>query len=137
MSRENVELVRRIYEAFNRRDVVTPFEIYAEDIVWDLSHTARGNLFPQPVLHGHEGVREGWRDVLGAFAEVDFTVEELTDADDKVFATIRELDVGRASGASVSALHFAVWTLDSGKVARLQVFDERAPAEEAAGLRTS
>jgi len=134
MSRENVELVRLIYEAFNRRDIVTPFEIYAEDIVWDLSNMARADLFLQPIVHGHEGVREGWRDVLGAFASVDFAVEELTDAGDKVFAAIRETDVGRASGAAVSTPHYAVWTLDGGKVTRLQVFDVRALAEEAAGL---
>jgi ketosteroid isomerase-like protein len=31
MSQENVELVRGIYDAFARHDVVTPFEVYSND----------------------------------------------------------------------------------------------------------
>ena len=41
MSQENVEIVRGIYDAVARRDGVTPFEAYAEDIVWDLSNSRR------------------------------------------------------------------------------------------------
>ena len=48
MSQENVELVLRIYDAVARRDDVTPFEFYAEDIVWDLSHTRRAALYARP-----------------------------------------------------------------------------------------
>jgi len=40
MSQENVEVVRGIYDAVARRDAVTPFEVYAEDIVWDVSKTS-------------------------------------------------------------------------------------------------
>ena len=45
MSRENVEAVRRIYDAVARRDSVTPYEIYAEDIVWDMSGMGRAYGF--------------------------------------------------------------------------------------------
>ena len=38
MSEENVEIVRGIYDAVARRDGVTPYEVYAEDIVWDFSN---------------------------------------------------------------------------------------------------
>src|SRR4051794_30224274 len=134
MSQENVEIVRGIYEAFARRDNATPFEMYAEDIVWDYSNARRSRLGPKPVYHGHEGVREAWRDGLSAFNEFHFELEELTDAGDHVLATVRERNIGRASGAAVEATHFAVWTLAAGKVTRLQVFDERQPALEAAEL---
>jgi ketosteroid isomerase-like protein len=134
MSQENVEIVRGIYDAFARRDNVTPFEVYAEDIVWDYSNAQRSRLGPKPVYHGHEGVREAWRDGLSAFSEFNFEVEELTDAGDQVLAVIRERDVGRASGAPVEASHSAVWTLADSKITRLQVFDDRQPALEAAGL---
>jgi ketosteroid isomerase-like protein len=135
MSRENVDVVSRIYDAVTRRDAETPFELYAEDIVWDLSNTRRAALFMKPVYHGHEGVREGWREVFAAFGDVDFEVEDLIDAGARVFARIRERDVGRASGVPVEAIHFAVWTLAGGKVVQLQVFDDRERAVEAAGLR--
>ncbi len=135
MSQENVELVRGIYDAVARRDDVAPFEVYAEDIVWDQSNMGfRATLLTQPVYHGHEGVRQFWRESLDGFGEIDFEVEELIDAGDQVVAVIHEREVGRASGARVEASHLAVWTLADGKVVRLQTFLNRQEALEAAGL---
>jgi ketosteroid isomerase-like protein len=135
MSQENVDVVRGIYEAVAGRDGMTPFEAYAEDIVWDISQARRAFLYSQPVYQGHEGVRQCWRDWLTAFGEVDLEVEELIDAGDQVLAVIREREVGRASGAPVETTHLAVWTLVGGKVTQMQVFDDRQQALEAAGLR--
>ena len=134
MSEENVEVVRRIYEAAAQRDDVTPFEFYSEDIVWDLSKARRAGLLLKPVWEGHEEVRQFWRDALSAWGEIDFKVEELTDAGDRVLAVLREREVGRASGVPVETTHLAVWTLAHGKVVRMQVFDDRQQALEAAGL---
>jgi ketosteroid isomerase-like protein len=134
MSQENVDVVRRIYDAAARRDDVTPFEVYAEDIVWDVSKWRRAALDPKQVYRGHEGVREMWRETLVAFGEVDFEVEELIDAGDQVLAVIREREVGRASGVPVEATHLALYTLTGGKVIQMQVFDDRQQALEAAGL---
>jgi ketosteroid isomerase-like protein len=50
-------------------------------------------------------------------------------------AVIREHEVGRASGVPVEMTHTAVWTLADGKVTKMQVFDDRHQALEAAGLR--
>jgi len=135
MSQENVEVVRRIYDAVARRDGVTPFEVYAEDIVWDVSQARRAFLFTKPVYRGHEGVRQGWREWLSAFGEIDVEVEELTDAGDQVLAAIREREVGRGSGVPVETTHAAVWTLADGKVIQMQLFDDRQQALEAVGLR--
>jgi ketosteroid isomerase-like protein len=134
MSQENVEIVRRVYEAVARRDPVTPFETYAEDIVWDLSRASRGAMWKRPVYKGHDGVRELWREGLAAFGAVDYVVVDLADVGERVLAEVRERMVGRASGAPVEALHYAIWTLVDGKVTRIQVFDDRAEAEAAAGL---
>ena len=128
-------MVRGIYEAVARRDGVTPFEVYAEDIVWDVSNSGlRAALIEKPVYHGHEGVRQFWRESLSVFGEVDFDVEELIDAGDQVLAVIHEREVGRASGVPVETSHLAVWTLAGGKVIRMQIFDDRRAAERAAGL---
>jgi ketosteroid isomerase-like protein len=134
MSEENVELVRRIYEAATRRDDVTPYEVYAEDIVWDLSNARRALLLTKPVYRGHEGVRQFWREALSVFGVIKFEVEELIDAGDQVLAVLREREVGRASGVPVETTHLSVYTLASGKVTRMQLFDDRQQALEAAGL---
>ena len=129
-----MEVVRGIYEAAAGRDDVTPFEVYAEDIVFDVSNGRRAFLLTKPVYQGHEGVRQFWREALSAFGEIDFEVEELIDAGDQVLAVIREREVGRASGAPVETTHLAVYTLADGKVTRMQLFDDRQHALEAAGL---
>ena len=134
MSPANVDVVRRIYDAAARRDDVIPFEVYAEDIIWDISNSRRALLAMQPVYHGHDGVRQYWRENISVFGEVDFEVEELIDAGDHVLAVIREHEVGRASGVPVEASHVAVWTLADGKVVRMQIFDNREQALKAVGL---
>ena len=134
MSQENVEVVRGIYHAVAGRDDLSPFEVYAEDIVWDWSNTRRFDLLPKQVYLGHEGVRQAWREILAAFGEVDLEVEELIDAGDQVLAVIRDRQVGRASGAAVETTHFAVWTLADGKVTQCRVFDDQAESLEAVGL---
>jgi len=134
MSKENVELVRGIYGAYARRDDVTPYEVYAEDIVWDFSNARRAQVLTKAVYQGHEGVREFWRDVLLAFGEVSFDVEELTDAGDQVLAFVRERQVGRTSGVPVESTHAGVWTITDGKVSQMQGSDDRQEALKAAGL---
>jgi len=135
MSQENAEIVQRIYDAVTQRDIVTPYEFYAEDIVWDVSNWRVVGMGLKPVYRGHEGVRECWREILSVFGEVDFEVEELIDAgDDRVLAVIREREIGRASGVPVKTTHLAVWRLAEGKVAQMQIFDSRQQALEAAGL---
>ena len=112
MSQENVEIVGKIYDgAVARRDDVTPFEFYAEDIVWDLSRWDGAFLDSRPIYWGHDGVRQSWRDRVSAFGDVDYEVGELVGAGDTVLAVVRERDIERASGASVEASHVAVWTL--------------------------
>ena len=134
MSQSNVEVVRRLYDAAARRDDVIPFELYAEDILWDISNSGRALLAMKPVYHGHDGVRQYWRETTSAFGEIDFEVEELIDAGDRVLAVIREREIGRTSRAPVETTHLAVFTLSGGKIIQMQVFDDREQALEAAGL---
>jgi len=134
VSQENVELVRGLYEALARRDSVAPFEVYAEDIVWDVSQSRTAFLRTRTVSRGHAGVRQAWRDWFSAFSEIDAEVAELIDAGDQVVAVIRERELGRASGVPVEATHAAVWTLAHGKVIRMQMLDDRAQALKAVGL---
>ena len=135
MSQQNVEAVRAIYKAVARRDNVTPFEVYADDIVWDLSNSRRTVLGIEPVYHGHEGVRQFWRDALSVFGEVGLEVEEFIDAGDQVVAVTRERGVGRGSGVPVGSAAASVWTFARGKVTQVRVFDDRGAALEAVGLR--
>ncbi len=131
MSQENVEIVRRAYEVFNRREGESALDLYARDIEWDLS---RAMLGTGEVYRGHEGVRESFRDLLTAFAAIDFEIERYEGFGEQVLATVRERYRGRGSGIEVDRRHFALWTVRAGKVARMRVYRERAEALEAVGL---
>jgi ketosteroid isomerase-like protein len=133
MSEENVEVVRSVYEAAARRDDVTPFELYAPGIEWEVGKRRAAVGFSR-VYRGHQGVRQFWRDALDAFDEMGFELEELIDAGDQVLAVVREREVGRSSGVPLEQRVYAVWTLRDGKIVRMQAFDQRAEAEREAGL---
>jgi ketosteroid isomerase-like protein len=134
MSQENVELVREIYAAVARRDAATAFDYYAEAIIWDASKSSRALVLDSSVYHGHEGVRQFWRELVSVFGEVDLDAEELIDAGGQVVAVVRERQIGRTSGAPVEASHAAIWTLVDGRVIQMQMFDDRGQALKAVGL---
>src|SRR4029450_231862 len=132
MSREDAEVVASVYDAWARRDQASAFRLYASDIEWDMSH-AMGD-FGGEIYHGHDGVREWFRDLLAAFAVLDFTVEEIAEAGDHVLAIVHTRYVGGTSGVEVDRDHYAVWTLRNRKITRLCVYLDRAEALEAVGL---
>ena len=91
-------------------------------------------LGPAAVYRGHEGVREGFRDLLTAFSSIDFEIEGIADADDHVLVDIHERYTGRESGVEVDRRHYALWTLKDRRVTRMRIYRERAEALEAVGL---
>jgi ketosteroid isomerase-like protein len=117
---ENVEIVRRLYEFFRSRDNESPFELYAEDIVWD----ARGAQIPglDQVYHGHDGVRTFWRQWLEAWEEIEFETDEPVELEDgRVQVLVRQRNRGHGSGIWVDWDPYNhLWTLADGKVRMLE-----------------
>jgi ketosteroid isomerase-like protein len=62
MSEENVELVRRLYDASERGDLTTVFSIFDEEVEWDMSRFDTTELTFKPLYRGHDGIREFWRE---------------------------------------------------------------------------
>jgi ketosteroid isomerase-like protein len=131
MSQENVEFVRRGYEALNRGDE-SVWELIPADFVMDSSR----RLIDPGVQIGRDEVRVYWDRLREAWDETyRYEPEELIDAGDKVVAFVQVSGGGKASGAQVEAPVAHVWTFRDGKPATLEYFGEdRAAALEAAGL---
>ncbi len=132
MSRENVEIVRRCIEGFNRRDVAQVLEFLDPDVELDLSR----NVFNPHIYRGHAEV-ERWRSVVEEVWD-DFhgVPEELIDAGDKVVTAVTMRGKGKESGAEVDMQVFQVWTLRDSKVVRLVGgYRDRSEALAAAELR--
>ena len=126
MPQENVDVVRRAWEAHNRHDNEAAFRLYVPEIE---IHNAMGVVY-----RGVNGVREFFRDYLGAMDDTGAEVEEWIDGRDRVMAVMRVWGRGRRSGARVEHHEFHVWTVRDGKLARLYVYTHRSEALKAAGL---
>ena len=134
MSRKNVEVVRRLYDAVAQRDAEAVLTFYDPEVEWDQSlASGPSTVMGASVYHGHEGVRRLFRDFYEAFADVEAEIVELIDAGEYVISILNYRGRGRASGAEVAFTQWAgVWTIRDGKVVRVVWFASREEALEAA-----
>lgn len=129
MAQENVEIVRRVYDHFNRSGEVD-YSVLDSEIVYDLSR----RTFDPLVFRGHEGVQEFLRLTREQWASRRMEPQDLIDAGEKVVASVRLVGVGRQSGVETMANAAHVWTFREGKIVRLTVFQTIEEALEAARL---
>jgi ketosteroid isomerase-like protein len=132
VSKQNVEIVRRVWAAVERQDTEAVFAFYDPDIVWQ-DHTGALELQDHS-YHGHEGVRQFWREWLEPFETFEAHSEAFIDAGDNVVVGFRLSGRGKASGAQVEWPLWNVYTIRNGLVIRIQAFETKGEALEAAGL---
>jgi uncharacterized protein len=130
MSRENVELVRRGYEAYNAGDLKTLYGQWDPDIVM---YHLEGWPEPGPsvgrdaVLAELEQLREAWQE--GDSLEY---VGDLIEAGNHVLA--RDVWHGSGSGPDAVMEFTTVYTFRKGKILTVQRYWDHAEALEAVGL---
>lgn len=135
MSRENLEIVRRVFEAEARRDAATALTLYDPEVEFDTSRGTFRDLAGRRRYHGHDGLRSWFRDWYEAWENIQEDVEELIDTGDDVISVVTIRGRGRASGLEVELTHQpAVWTIRGGKIVRVVWFRTREEALEAVGL---
>jgi ketosteroid isomerase-like protein len=133
MTEENVEVVRRAWEAaWVRNDNETALALYDPEVQIDL--TAVPHVGQSRVYFGLEGVQEWLRDLLASFGEMKVEVEEWIDAGERVIAMVHNYGRGKRSGVAVDKPEAHLWTVRDGLLVRLQIFPTRSDALEAAGL---
>ncbi len=126
MSKENVEVVRRIVDAYVAGDPERAIDDSDPEIVWNPAEEAP--------TQGHEAVREYLRRWEDEWEVLRTVAEEYIDAGDRVVVTVHFAGRGRESGIDVDTRLYEVWTIRAGKAVRMDEFTERAEALEAAGL---
>jgi ketosteroid isomerase-like protein len=134
MSQENVEIVRRVYDAITRHDTATVLASYDPEVKWEFSPSPLATVMGSGVYSGHEGIRTWVRDRNQAWEYIEDVCEELIDAGEQVVSVVRSRGRGRASHIEVEMHHAAVWTIREGKIVRVVWFGTRQEALEAAGL---
>ena len=131
MSQENVEIVQRGIETWNRRDLTTWLALFSSDAEIDWSR-ARGPL--KGVYRGPGEIETLWNEFFFTFEEAQIeTTHGFTDAGSEVVVSNTSHFRGR-EGIEVSASSTWVFTVENGQITCLRLFQERAEALEAAGL---
>jgi ketosteroid isomerase-like protein len=131
MSEKNVEVVRRAMEAFARGDRAAFLDEISSEVV--IQQTA-----PIPdarSYHGHEGMVQVISDWAQVFDDLVMTAEELTDVgNNRVLARVHQSARGVGSRVPIEFDTWFVYSVAGGRIARLEMFNDREEALEAAGL---
>ncbi len=137
MSEENLEIARRISEAFEagveRGDFTAAWETGA--VAEDCELIPAPEHPEQRSFEGREGFSEfmlGWTE---DFENYSVHRERLIDAgEDRVVGFFTQSATGKASGAPIDQGYAIVYELEDGQLVRLRIYLDRDAALQAAGL---
>ena len=132
MAQENIDLVRRTVDLFNRREIGRALEAAHEDFQMDWSNSI-GPL--KGVYKGREAVLELWESFLEAWDEIRWDPQEIIELDETRLILVNHVRMrGRGSGVEVEATSVQLWTISDGKARSVKLFQSKGEALEAAGL---
>jgi ketosteroid isomerase-like protein len=129
---ENVEVVRRLIEDANARDIEAAMDVHADEVVVSFHGEMRA-MWGQD-LDTKEAVMKFMADWYGAFDQHRFEVAELRDLGERVLVVLTHHAVGRSSGTPISQQQAWIYTLREGKVVRSDVYPDAGAALRALGL---
>jgi ketosteroid isomerase-like protein len=133
MSQENVEIVRRGIEQFNRQFTSTEeldLGVLAPDVVFDNSNA----VFDPAIYRGHDGIREFMSVQRGMWNLQQAEAQEFIPVDeDRVIVAIQFVSIGR-NGVEIAAHVAFLMTVRDGKTSQVKAFQSKADALAAVGL---
>jgi ketosteroid isomerase-like protein len=126
---KNVELVRGVYDALNRRDWDAMFRDTGPDFEMT---TQRG---PNAgTVRGREGAKGFLEDYIAAFDSVSWEPERLSESGDRIVALVTTRSRPRGSDVDIVTRNGHLWTLDDGMIRSLETYPDPRKALEAVGL---
>jgi ketosteroid isomerase-like protein len=131
VSDQNVEIVRRFHEAFNRDGWEAMWRVADPNIEFHEPPEQPGASVFQGVAAVREGVERSWGQ---NWIEQRSVVERLVDLGDSVLLLTTEHLRGR-DGIEVMQPSGSIITLRDGKIVRFQAYWDQRAALDAAGLR--
>jgi uncharacterized protein len=130
MSQENVEIVRRVYDASLRGET--------EAVIGQLDPAVRADLservFNPDVYEGHDGFRRFLTEIDDVWDDFRLEPLEFIDAGSKVVVSHMVRGRGKESGVEVELPSTSVYTVRDGLVTEVHMYREHSRALEAAGL---
>ena len=121
-----MEIVREAWDAYSRGD-------YDRIAGFHDPHIVVVTL-EDGVVYGNDAVLVNYERWSEAWEWAETTLEEVIGHGDRVFLAARFQARGRGSGVEIDNRLYEVFTLRDGKVLRIDEYEHRAEALEAAGL---
>jgi ketosteroid isomerase-like protein len=136
VSAENVELVRRGYEAFNQGDIQTTLALLDPRVEVHLAPETGEVLGPglSPIYHGLDGFMEFVGQLQRGWQRVSWEPEDLLDAGDQVVVMVRMRARSRDGERELDQPMAHVCTMREGTLVRLDSYGDGAEALRAAGV---
>jgi ketosteroid isomerase-like protein len=130
MSQENIDRVKRGFEAFRRGDLATAFEFIHP------SFEINDRVVPEanPSERGPDALLANVRLVWDAFGEIAWEPREIVDRDDRILVRVHMSAKGHHTSLPIEEDVGHVYTMRDGKAVRLDIFRSWDEALEAAGL---
>src|SRR5919106_6711392 len=127
MSRENVEVVKRIFRGWDESGLEGMLPYFHEDIEY-LPREEGG------AIHGHDALRRYFERWMEPWEEFRVGPTEFQHTADSVFNGVEMQSRGRGSGVETHMESWQVWRFREGRVTRWEEYLNRTEALEAVGL---
>jgi ketosteroid isomerase-like protein len=132
MSQENMETVRRSWEAWGNGDLDRLFALWDPEIVWDLTHFSE---WPESRYDGHDGMKRFLTEWLEVWEDYEVGLDEIHLAPDgRIVSLAWQRGKGKQSGLEMKMEWAQIITVRDGKVTRIDNYDDQSAALAAAGL---
>jgi ketosteroid isomerase-like protein len=133
MSRANVEIAKRVIDAFNGRDVDAIFDCVNADVEW---FPAMPVTLGGGALRGREGIESYIREVNDTWEEYRVVRQDFRDlGEDQVLVLSRVEGRGAGSRGLVDAAMGQIFDFRDGKISRVRTYLDHGEALRAAGLQ--
>jgi ketosteroid isomerase-like protein/quercetin dioxygenase-like cupin family protein len=121
-------VVRRMYEAFTARDVLTAFELMAEDIDW---FESEGLPWGGRKLGAATVAQEVFGPTVDAVPDIAITIEQIIPTDGETVAVAHRYTGTSKSGRRLDVAGAGFWDVRDGKIVRYRQFVDTMKFAEA------
>ncbi len=132
MSQANVEIAKRVIDAFNGRDVDSIFKCVNSDIEW---FPALPGVVEGDGYRGREGIEMYFEEISNTWEEYSVVGQDFRDlGNDRVLVLSRVKGRGRGSGVQVDSPIGVIYDFRDGKMSRVRAYLNHGEALRAAGV---
>ena len=126
-----MERVRAGFAALNRGDLDETASVLHRDAVW----IPYLGMLEKEIYEGRDAIMTMVADLREHLSGFQVEPKEFIDRGDQVVVVVEASGVGSGSGAEVTQRWAQLWSMRGGLAVRVEAFESRAEALEAAGLQ--